>query len=661
MGYSALSAMKDRNRIEYGIEDAPLIPDLPVPERNFGREALVFVRDDCTDLKFDTADARRIALEDSDGCSASPGTIPYNMERDLDRLSFETAIARFLKSGSREDAFDIYYCYCEIFEPFGDGYDTTGLLLELLSEHETNASSLLMKHRDHYSHSVYVFLIGLALYRNHAAVRAAYNAEYGLEEGPRAACHFLEFWGLASLFHDIGYPFEIAHQQMKAYICKLFPGNDDEHGFAPYVSYLNMDEFASSRLGDLNELYARAIAERLGESYLTRTDWDQSRLQQALISMLRDRGIHADPAAKDYLYMDHAYFSGLILAKALLARRPEIASYEEVPKALMDAFTAIILHNSLFKFSIRSLLGTREPLRLSDSQPLSYVLMLCDELQCWDRASYGEGSRSSVYPFDFDMEFADGRMKWTYFFDSTLGERTTNAPAYRAVLADGYTKKSGAVRAGRSKFVDDIDEIVSISDVAPEFEPDVSKPDSSGMISAALEEKRKKTGLYLSDSNYLNLYDFALALNGRYCGVATEDEMTRAFEEGLSLEYKLSNIAQAKGFASQLESIGCFYTDRPVEYEQLDEFTDDELAIISESEHERWSREKLALGWRFGNAHVGKLNGRNDNAMRERTRLHHDLIPFEDLPHVEVLKDSEPMRKMIELIREFEGLTIYRM
>ena len=151
---------------------------------------------------------------------------PYNMEKDLDRLSFESAIGRFLSSGSREDAFDIYYCYCEIFKPFGSGYDSTGLLLEMLSEHEANASSLLMKHRDHYSHSVYVFLIGLAIYKNIFAVRYAYNKKYGLKDGKEAACHFLEYWGLASLFHDIGYPFEIAHQQMKAYVCKLDKSNN---------------------------------------------------------------------------------------------------------------------------------------------------------------------------------------------------------------------------------------------------------------------------------------------------------------------------------------------------------------------------------------------------------------------------------------------------
>ena len=40
---------------------------------------------------------------------------------------------------------------------------------------------------------------------------------------------------------------------------------------------------------------------------------------------------------------------------------------------------------------------------------------------------------------------------------------------------DGYAKKSGAKREGRSKFVDDIDEIVSLADVVPAFEPDSSR------------------------------------------------------------------------------------------------------------------------------------------------------------------------------------------
>ena len=180
--------------------------------------------------------------------------------------------------------------------------------------------------------------------------------------------------------------------------------------------------------------------------------------------------------------------------------------------------------------------------------------------------------------------------------------------------------------------------------------------------------------MYLSDSNYLNLYDFALALNGRYAGMKTEEEMKRVFEENLSLEYKLSNIAQAKGFAAQLESIGCFYTDRPVDYKPVTDFKalikepghEDDLTKIATAEHERWCAEKRSMGWDFGTAHVGAItheNGKkkNDSVMRECTRLHHDLMDYTELEAKEKFKDSDPMEQMVELIREYDGLTIYRM
>lgn len=661
MGYNALVRMREKNFEAYGIENSVHIPPLPAASRIYGQEALAFIRDCCEDLLFDTTDERRVALDDSDGRSSGPGRIPYNMERDLDRLSFEVAIERFLKTGARADAFDIYYCYCEMFKPFGSGYDSTGMLLEMLSEHETNASSLLMKHRDHYSHSVYVFLIGLAFYKNHAALREAYNSRYGLEEGPEAAHHFLKYWGMTSLFHDIGYPFEIAHQQMRAYVCKIDANNNDDYGFAPVVSYRRMDEFALSRLGDLNELYARAITERLDLNYLDRVGAEAYYLRYKLNGTLKDRAVHNNPDAMDYLYMDHAYFSGMVLAKAYLDRHPKIKTYEDLPVALLDGLCAIILHNTLFKFTIRSLLHVREPLSLADGQPLAYLLMLCDELQCWDRASYGQNTRSGIYPFDFDMEFSEAGPKFIYLYDAFYGDKVVNSKSYKQMLDVGYTKKSGAVRKQRCKYLDDIDEIVSLSDVIAGFEHDVTKPDESGALEAVIATKYRKTGVYLSDSNYLNLYSFALALNGRYCGATTSEEMVRAFEHDLSLEYKLSNIAQAKNFGPQLERIHCFYTDRAVDYEPVRKFSDEELGELAESEHARWYSEKVAMGWEYGTAHVGRLDGANDNVMRERTRLHHDLIPFEDLTEPEVYKDAAPMAKMLELLHEFDGLTIYRM
>ena len=150
--------------------------------------------------------------------------------------------------------------------------------------------------------------------------------------------------------------------------------------------------------------------------------------------------------------------------------------------------------------------------------------------------------------------------------------------------------------------------------------------------------------------------------------------MKIAFEENLSLEYKLSNIAQAKGFAAQLESIGCFYTDRPVDYTPVTDFKtlikepghEGDLTKIAIAEHERWCAEKRAMGWDYGDRHVGAKNvgggkKENDQVMRERTRLHHDLKDYSELEAQEQFKDSDPMEKMVELIREYDGLTIYRM
>ena len=673
MGYRALLNMRALNREQYKLADSVRIPDIQKTKRSYGTEAMSFIRDCCEDLKFDESTQARSTLSDSDGRSAARNQIPYNMERDLDRLSFETAIGRFLASGSKEDAFDIYYCYCEIFKPFGAGYDSTGLLLELLSEHESNASSLLMKHRDHYSHSVYVFLIGLVIYKNHAVYRATYNAKYGLSDGKEAACHFLEYWGLASLFHDVGYPFEIAHQQMKSYVCKLDSSNNDAYGFAPYVSYRNMDEFVVSRLGSLNDLYAKAIIERLSESYLKCTEVEPYYAEHQLQKALADRAIHENPSEKDYLYMDHAYFSGLMMAKLYLNRHKEIDRYAKMPQTVLDAFCAIIMHNSLFKFTMRSFLHTQEPLHLSDGQPLCYLLMLCDELQCWDRASYGQNSRSGIYAFDFDLTFSAEGMRWVYYYDQCYETKVLAAKSYQDMLYQGYKKKSGAVRNNRSKFVDDIDEIISVKDIVAAFEPNVNAPDTSEIVEVRIEIKQKRTGLYLSDSNYLNLYHFALALNGRYAGATNDEEMRSAFEDNLSLEYKLSNIAQAKGFAAELESIDCFYTDRAVDYIPVTDFQtliqeaghENDLMKIAIAEHERWCKEKREMGWDYGTAHVGALllaDGRrkNDNAMRERTRYHHDLIDYSRLEASERFKDSDPMEQMLTLIREYDGLTIYR-
>ncbi|MBQ8960439.1 MAG: hypothetical protein IJ071_04385 [Ruminococcus sp.] len=241
--------MQQIDRGLYAVEDAPHIPEpftvsrcweiestskrvkkgVPSykPITELEQHAVSFIRCRCADLRYMTdpkhMDHIRIIENDpnnfeeaarkmdSDGASLKPGQIPYNMQCDLDRRCLEVSVHRSMGSGITKDAFDIYFCYLEMF--FGSCHKTKAMI-DMLSEFESNASSLLMKHRDHFSHSVYVFLIGLAVYDTSSSYRKAFRDAYadalGLPadtdtEDHRLAAKFLEFWGLTSLFHDIGY------------------------------------------------------------------------------------------------------------------------------------------------------------------------------------------------------------------------------------------------------------------------------------------------------------------------------------------------------------------------------------------------------------------------------------------------------------------------
>lgn len=266
MAYTALEKMRVRNREAYGKDVGPAQPQLfggGLERTDLKSAALRFLHERCEELKFDAS----IEMEEDEtgnfrGMSLKPDQIPYNMEMDVNRLCLERALERFIDSGVAEDAYDVYYCYLDIF--FGH-YGKSKKMVELLSEFESNGSSLLMKHRDHYSHSVYVFTLGLAIYETNSAYRRRFKKFYGFdpdggkEEERKAANLFLEFWGMTALFHDIGYPFELPFEQIISY----FEVDNRERGKGiPYIAFHDTD--ALTILGEVArkrflELYKKGI------------------------------------------------------------------------------------------------------------------------------------------------------------------------------------------------------------------------------------------------------------------------------------------------------------------------------------------------------------------------------------------------------------------
>ena len=285
MAYTALEKMRVNNQVNYGKDVGPAQPTLfsgGLKRVDLKSAALRFLHERCEELKFDTAiEKRESESGELQGSSIKLNQIPYNMQMDINRLCLEKSLERFIDSGVAEDAYDVYYSYLEIF--FGH-YGKSKKMVELLSEFEYNGSSLLMKHRDHYSHSVYVFALGLAIYETNSTYRRKFKEFYGinLDGGNRqerkAANLFLEFWGLTALFHDIGYPFELPFEQVISY----FEVANKERGKGSlYIAYHDLDvltklgnaakkqfkELYQKDFESITEILAYDIAEKLGQQY----------------------------------------------------------------------------------------------------------------------------------------------------------------------------------------------------------------------------------------------------------------------------------------------------------------------------------------------------------------------------------------------------------
>lgn len=662
MGYTALKKMGEKNKVQYDIN----FPREPRDYRdykdcrNLERACLDFIRETCQELRFDKDDPKKINLDDCEGRSLESGQIPYNMEMDIDRLCFENAIHRFLKSGIAEDAFDVYFCFIEMFL---DGYEKTKRLNEMLAEYEKNGSSLLAKHRDHYVHSVYVFVLGIALYEKNSFISKGYNEKYNFKDNRDGAEHFLKYWGMTALFHDIGYPFELPFEQAKSYFGKK---NKEEMKLVPYLAYRNLDGFIV-----LSEKQKEKLQKILGKNleksnmleviavHLEKSGSTDGKNSEEIYDILKDKP--GNPQNFDY-YMDHAYFSAVLLFRYLLESDEEAKEFKE---EFLDVIDAIVLHNSLYKFKIKE---TDKKFKI-EWNPLAYLLMLCDELQCWDRNSYGKDSRKELHPMWCEFEFKDNTVNVVYIYDKRLEKRFTE---------EGLKNKVSKYK-GKKGILGDILDILCMK----------SEDGSSKIkleMKAELRKSDRKRKLNASSSSYWNLYRFAVALNYRYVKKQIDNFDDVSFEEmkeefaKRSLEYKLSNILQAKEFAHHLDEIGCFYTDRAVDYESVESFGKKQLDIVAELEHMRWFREKESMGWRYDDVYWDKQKVKEVleknatskevseeavelecNRLRELSRTHRMMIlDYDALSEEEYKKDTEPWNIMLKLTELEDGVRVYR-
>lgn len=301
-------------------------------------------------------------------------------------------------------------------------YRLNGLkeLVDGMHRFEVTSSTLLPSHRDHYVHTVYVFLLGLSIFESNENVRnVASNTLNYPDEYNSIEEEFLYRWGIASLFHDVGYPLQIAYGTIQEFTTTLI---------SPSLSYNDGEITGSSdarqqpkepvavlnfpKLDNLLHINILPPLKKYEVEYYQKYPFLKNPPDNLIDAISRNistfgfaKSRKISKKINDYLqdglkdgFVDHGIYSSIILLKWTNEAFSKSKSswnpaYYYIP--IMDSATAIFLHNAYeYLFQIPPFnLG---PLSANHSL-ISFLLMLCDKLQETNRKSYGYNNKGVDY------------------------------------------------------------------------------------------------------------------------------------------------------------------------------------------------------------------------------------------------------------------------
>ncbi|NCB42643.1 MAG: hypothetical protein EOM59_08490 [Clostridia bacterium] len=546
------------------------------------------------------------------------------------------AIAEFLEYGTKDTAFAVYRTFFDSYRITLPGASNPFIdLLDVLKSYEENAATLIAKQRDHYVHSVNVFILGLCVYARNRSFREAFdttNMDKSIYPYSYDTKHeeFFYRWGLASLFHDVGYPVEIIGKQISSFIA--FASEVD--GSAKVKSHLEFDNF--QQLNSVAEvLPKREFTRDYCEKYdscvyvdlLKPIDLLAHKLHLSLALDLKDIKSSLDSfvgTMSQNGFIDHGYYSAIIVLKwygYLIQSCRYNPAYFFYP--ILDSASAILLHN-YYKNAIMKPPFSKE--RLSPkSHPIAYLLILCDELQEWNREAYGSADRKCVHADEAAVAVSDQDLKVTYI-------------AEKGVLPEKLTKEKELM----------LRNLLDIDALFPDgFEIDCEVKVG---VTYASDTTKRKIGI-LPRPLLDNLEELAIVIHDLFNQKQSErhPDIPLAYPRFSDLPdtLKYSNLRQARGIAEKLERMGWEMRPAGSGGEIVEKIPDDALEALAVFEHDEWTKERCSTGWVYGEV----------KDIEKKTSPY--ILPYEQLPEEIRELDRDTVRNIPALLKKI-GMEIYR-
>jgi hypothetical protein len=306
-------------------------------------------------------------------------------------------------------------------------------LIDTLTEEELSGK-MYEEYRDHVTHSIWTYLLGLYLYNKNPLIKHAIDSKYS------SSVDFLQAWKIAALFHDIGYTCDVGINNEEKFLSPIFNRIYPSIHY-PIKSYLNARGYYFT---EDNENHLTKLSQRVTtlSPKLTDLETKPGTIKEWVLNEIEDHAINTCLAQegvqtplKNYYrmsqfvkpisretYRDHGILSSIILlyqfynfnlvlsglqGKQLpqnFSRKSRIFLEEMINSSIdrktasivLDAALAISLHNIDPKIWMTDHLESKistDPHNLSImdykiklmEMPLAFLLALVDVLQCWDR------------------------------------------------------------------------------------------------------------------------------------------------------------------------------------------------------------------------------------------------------------------------------------
>ena len=335
-------------------------------------------------------------------------------------------------------------------------------------------------------------------------------------------------------------------------------------------------------------------------------------------------------------FIDHGFFSSILVMNSygyLIQKYAKNHDFFFYP--IVDSATAILLHNYY-----RNVLK-KDPFNLPAlhpiQSPLAYLLILCDELQEWNRTPLGIVDKARSHVNDFKLIVDDTRLEVEYIVKNGsmgLGFSEDKEEFLRSVLSIPSVFERGLM-------------------VFTNVETDIN-----------IMREMVKSEIPAPSTLLRNVEKLAIQIHQQYIDTTTrqyneklaegtlDDDTKRKFEgltdfDGLSAPLKIANFRQARSIPKKLNMIGCELANKDDEREAVTEFTPEEVIDLAIFEHDEWCEEKIGQGWTYGKI-------RDDE-----NYIHDCLVPWDELTPEIQQYDIDPVREIPSLVDSI-GLKIVR-